>query len=370
MIGWDTGGRYEVAFPESGDDRLAEALASAGALVTFDGFRLDLPFLKQHSPHLPLPEHQIDLRTLMRRKYGAAKTPSAKEHRGERAPNLWYGYRAGDPGALRRLIENNHAAIQRLKAMWRDCAGQPAHQTPPLSSRYLDLWIAQAGAPTPLFTYDRLRLDPNLRVVGIDLTGSETRPSGWCLLEGARAETRRIKTDDEMLARIADAAPAIVSLDSPLSLPAGRLRVDDRDPTRAQFGINRECERVLRRRGVGVYPPLLPSMQALTTRGIALADHIRRMGFPVIEGFPGAAQDILGIPRKKASVEYLRDGLTRFGVMGEFRQGRVSHDELDAITVAIVGLFYIAGRYEALGDEQEGCLIVPDLRESAEIMIQ
>ena len=146
-------------------------------------------------------------------------------------------------------------------------------------------------------------------------------------MEGAHAETRRIKTDEEMMRLIAGASPALVSIDSPLSLPAGRLRVDDADPTRAEFGITRDCERVLRRRGVGVYPPLLPSMQALTARGMGLAERIRGLGFGVIEGFPGAAQDILGIPRKKASLEYLRDGLARFGIAGEFTSRRVSHDE-------------------------------------------
>ncbi|MEO7715227.1 MAG: DUF429 domain-containing protein [Capsulimonas sp.] len=371
MIGWDLGGQYEIAFPGSNDARLAAVMTEAETLITFDGFRLDFPFLTKQYPNLPLPAKRINLRTLLRRKYGADKVLAMREHRGERGANLWYAHRAGDPEALRRLIENNHDAVQQLKLMWADCLGSPSQEPVSiLNSVDAHAWVALAGDPEPAFTYDRLGLAPNLRVVGIDLTGSESRPSGWCLMEGAHAETRRIKTDEEMLRRIADAAPALVSIDSPLSLPAGRLRVDDEDPTRAEFGINRECERVLRKRGVGVYPPLLPSMQALTARGIALAQRIRDLGVPVIEGFPGVAQDILGIPRKKASVTYLRDGLARFGILGEFQEGRVSHDELDAITVAITGLFYLAGRYEALGDEQEGCLIVPYLGETAKNVIQ
>ena len=373
MIGWCLGGRYEVVFPGAeGDARLAAALAAADALVTFDGPRLDLPFLKKQYPNIHLPGLRIDLRPLLRRKYGAGASniPSAREHRFERGPNLWYGWRAGDPGALRRLIENNYAAIQRLQAMLGDCSGSVRREpaTAP-SSADLDRWVADAGAPEPAFTYDRLGLESKLCVVGIDLTGSETRPSGWCLLEDARAETWRIKTDDELVSRIAAARPAVVSIDSPLSLPAGRLRVDDSDPTRAEFGITRACERELRRRCVGVYPTLLPSMQALTARGMRLAERIRGLGFGVIEGFPGAAQDILGIPRKKASLEYLRDGLARFGIAGEFTSRRVSHDELDAITVAVTGLFYLAGRYEALGDEEEGRLIVPYLGAAAKSMI-
>ena len=65
----------------------------------------------------------------------------------------------------------------------------------------------------------------------------------------------------------------------------------------------RECERELKRRGVNVYPCLIPSMQKLTARGIRLARSLRERGIPVIESYPGAAQDIMRIPRKGAGPE-------------------------------------------------------------------
>ena len=67
----------------------------------------------------------------------------------------------------------------------------------------------------------------------------------------------------------------------------------------------RECERMLKRRGINVYPCLIPSMQKLTRRGIDLAEKFRKLGIPVIESYPGAAQDIVGIPRKRAGLKYL-----------------------------------------------------------------
>jgi dephospho-CoA kinase len=85
------------------------------------------------------------------------------------------------------------------------------------------------------------------------------------------------------------------------------------------------------------------------------------MGVPVIESYPGAAQDIMGIPRKRASLEYLKDGLGEFGIQGDFLATTVSHDELDAITSAIVGVFFWGGKFEALGNEDEEYLIIPDL---------
>jgi predicted nuclease with RNAse H fold len=79
----------------------------------------------------------------------------------------------------------------------------------------------------------------------------------------------------------------------------------------------------------------------------------------VIESYPGAAQDILGIPRKGSSLEELKWGLVRSGVAGDFAVKRVTHDEIDAITSALVGLFYLADDYIALGTPSEDYLIVP-----------
>jgi len=52
----------------------------------------------------------------------------------------------------------------------------------------------------------------------------------------------------------------------------------------------RYCERILKKRGVNVYPSLIPSMQRLTARGIQLANNFRSLGIPVIESYPGAGR--------------------------------------------------------------------------------
>lgn len=179
-----------------------------------------------------------------------------------------------------------------------------------------------------------------IKVVGIDLTGSEKRPSGMATLyDGGRVMTARCKTDKEIIGYVLTAQPTLVSIDSPLSLPE--------DPTK----IYRDCELELKRRGIGVYWCLLPSMEKLTRRGIALAQSLREQGFSVIESYPGAAQDILGIPRKSKGIQLLAEALAGYGIKGNLA---VSHDELDAITSAIVGQLYLSGEYEALG-----CLIIP-----------
>jgi len=179
-------------------------------------------------------------------------------------------------------------------------------------------------------------------------------------MQGSHAETARLGEDDEIVARILEVAPDLVSIDSPLCLPVGRTMVTDDDPRRF-CGIMRQSERILKRRGINVYPCLIQSMQRLTERGINLATRIRSHGIPVIECYPGAAQDIMGIPRKGAGNEWLTLGMSEFGVSGRFVNEPVSHDELDAITCALVGSFHLAGRTEALGGRGEEPMIVPDL---------
>jgi dephospho-CoA kinase len=111
-------------------------------------------------------------------------------------------------------------------------------------------------------------------------------------------------------------------------------------------------------------------MQNLTARGIQLASNLRRLGIPVIESYPGAAQDIMSIPRKRASLELLSKGLAKFGVRGNFTKNSVCHDELDAITSAIVGFFFWSGKFEALGNDEEEYLIIPDIMNTKTLWIE
>ena len=194
-------------------------------------------------------------------------------------------------------------------------------------------------------------------VVGIDLTGSEKKASGWAVLQNGATQTQRIKSNADLVAATIAANPAVIALDSPLSLPKGRISVYDDDPGRYIYGISRLCERQMLKRGIRSYPTLIRSMQQLTLRGMLLAQEFRAQGFEVIECFPGGTQDILGLPRKQNGLADLVQGLIRLGIKGDYL--KASHDEIDALTAALAGCFYLSGRYEALGDQEEGLLILP-----------
>jgi len=391
IVGWMRDGRYEVLVAGELAARLTDALQQAAALVTFNGTLFDLRFLRKAFPGLAIPPVHLDLRYFARR-IGLSGGQKAIERilalpqragledvDGAQAVLLWHRYLRGDPSSLRRLIEYNRYDVLGMcgildRVLDRLNAHPDLWHTPPKFSECVKDtagWFAAIPVslkPTHVSrrsnTFEELFAETpadSAVVVGIDLTGSEARPSGWSVLHGSEARTDMVASDDEIVARTAAAKPAVVSIDSPLSIPFGRIRVEDDDPGREQFGIMRRCERELKRRGINVYPCLLPSMQGLTRRGMRLANRFRSAGIPVIESYPGAAQDIMGIPRKGAGAEFLKQGLVDFGICGPFVMDEVTHDELDAITSAIVGSFFLSGRFEALRGPTEDALIIPDL---------
>ena len=197
------------------------------------------------------------------------------------------------------------------------------------------------------------QVPPGSRVVGIDLTAGD-KPSGIAYLDGSEVETCSLVTDEEILTYVRELRPQIVSIDSPLGLPGGGETIDP------SAGIVRAAERDLASIGIPAYPALIDSMKNLTLRGIRLRKAIE--SFPdspkVIESYPGAAQDILCIPRKQKSLTLLREGLRRLGLKGRGLDTR-SHDEMDAITSAIVGRYFEAGLFEGMGIPSEAQLIVP-----------
>ncbi len=195
------------------------------------------------------------------------------------------------------------------------------------------------------------------RIVGLDLTASKAKPTGAAVLEGLEVQTASLESDQDILAFVRDTKPKIVSIDSPLGLPGGVSEAS------IAPGIMREAEYDLASVGIPSYPALIESMKPLTLRGIRLRAEIEGLSDAprVIESYPGAAQDILCIPRKQKGLALLRSGLADLGLHGPGLATR-SHDEMDAVTAAVVGRYFEAGRFEAMGVPAEAQLIVPTIR--------
>jgi len=88
-----------------------------------------------------------------------------------------------------------------------------------------------------------------------------------------------------------------------------------------------------------------------------LAESLTKREIRTIEVYPGAAQDLWGIPRKQKDVEGLRAGLEGVGLCS-ISKG-LSHDELDAISCALVGRDVLEGKGLAVGIPQEGLMFLP-----------
>jgi uncharacterized protein len=192
-------------------------------------------------------------------------------------------------------------------------------------------------------------------VVGLDLAGRAHRSTGVCLLDAdGHAKTFVLHDDAEILRECRRARPGVVVIDAPLSLPTGRRSLEDRTGPHL-----RGCDRELLRRRIRFFPLTLGPMRLLTARGLDLAERMRAEGWTVIEGYPGGAQDVWGIPRKGDDLSGLRRGLRRLGVRFTPDVGRMTHDELDAVCCALVGRQFLGDRAEALGDPKEGLLYLP-----------
>jgi uncharacterized protein YprB with RNaseH-like and TPR domain/predicted nuclease with RNAse H fold len=387
MVGLYDGRKYRVFVEGDNLRELPAQLRDYSVVITFNGAGFDLRFLKLAFPQLVLPPIHIDLRWITRKlgmkgglksieaQMGLSRDASVEDFTGYDATVLWAKYMRGQKSALEQLIQYNTEDVVHLKAIMEmaydsllksTTARMKSSVAPmfngvsktPRSNKRAVLKRVPTSTPAPASGHLVPKLLQNcqnpqrpIRIVGIDLTGSAKRATGWALMEGAHATTTCIRTDEELVRETLAVTPDLVSIDSPLSLPENYGNLD--------APIYRKCELALKRMGISVFWCLLPSMRMLTERGIKLARELRAAGLHVIESYPGAAQDILGIPRKKASLLELKWGLSLAGITGEFLATSITHDEVDAITSALVGLFYLAGDYIALGTPAEEYLIVP-----------
>ena len=190
-------------------------------------------------------------------------------------------------------------------------------------------------------------------ILGIDLAGSERRDTGVCLLDRKlKARCFIVHKDSEIISLVKKTKPKIIAIDAPLSLPKGRKSLKNR--SNIHF---RECDKALWKLGIKFFPITLGPMRMLTERGIKLKKKLKRLGFNVIEVYPGATQDILGIPRKQKGLEKLKKELEKLGL--KFTKQKLTGDELDAATAAYTAWLYLKGKAIAIGDKKEGTIIIP-----------
>jgi predicted nuclease with RNAse H fold len=97
----------------------------------------------------------------------------------------------------------------------------------------------------------------------------------------------------------------------------------------------------------------------LTERGLALKKRLAAMGYQAVECYPGAAQDLWGIPRQHRDRLGLLHGLRKLGLRGLKRA--TTSDELDAATAALVGRWFLSGQGLMLGGVDG--ILIPAVKE-------
>ena len=196
-----------------------------------------------------------------------------------------------------------------------------------------------------------------MNFVGLDLAGSPNRPTGACVITGKmRVKCAILHRDREIIDFVQGSGAKYVGVDAPLALPKGRHCLGEHCRGRAHF---RACDRVLTWMGIKFFPITIGPMRTLTARGIRLRKKLERLNCEVLETFPGAAQDLLGIPRKQRGLQELQQSLLRLGCKGDIAVRELTGDELDSINCALVAKDYAGGSYLAIGDPSEIMMILP-----------
>ena len=195
-----------------------------------------------------------------------------------------------------------------------------------------------------------------MKIVGVDLAGVDRRETGFAIVDGFKTETCVLHTDEEIFEAIEKSGANLITIDSPLGYPKGRCCLDYNCECR-KYGCMRIGEKQMVKIGVRIFPCGFGGMQKLTNRGIMFRRALEKKGYEVIETYPGSAQDLLGMPRKKAGIEELRKALINYGFVGDVSKKIITDHELDAITSSLVGELYKKGEYIALGIKEEAQII-------------
>jgi predicted nuclease with RNAse H fold len=208
--------------------------------------------------------------------------------------------------------------------------------------------------------------------LGIDLTSTESEPSACVGLDGKSQLVYLgfFTKNKDMVALLDFYSPQVVAIDAPLSLPLGLCCLEESCSCKPKSPRkNRQCDRELRRHGLPCYPTTKKTfIKDLIYRGIELKTSIARelkQASPVIEVYPFASKVRLfskALPPKtaKQGIRFLRDRLGEILPSLEPYLDLLNHDLCDAAIAAYTGLLYNQNRTQALGDCEEGLILIPN----------
>jgi predicted nuclease with RNAse H fold len=187
--------------------------------------------------------------------------------------------------------------------------------------------------------------------LGVDLAGSEKRNTGISFVENNSILTCIIRNEKELFEIMQKIQ--FIYIDAPLTLPHARNSLDVRNEHHF-----RECDLLLRKRGIKFFPITLGPMRMLTQRGMRLREMLSKLGKEVYEVFPGAFYDVFGVKRKdRDTIQALYKTLSGFFGLS-LKVDYPSQDELDAIACLFTGFFHKLNLTECLTGI-DGTIVIP-----------
>jgi hypothetical protein len=180
-------------------------------------------------------------------------------------------------------------------------------------------------------------------IIGIDLAGKPENPTGWAVWKGKTVKASIVYTDNDVLDGISNKKPFIIAIDAPLTFP--------------KKGILRKADEEMIKRGYRVFPPTLSAMRVLTERAIKINKLITEKGYKTVEVHPTSTRKALNMPAK--DWRKIQTILKDIGLKGDIRTRDLTPHEIDAVTSALTAYLHIQNQTEAIGDEEEGYIIVP-----------
>ena len=206
------------------------------------------------------------------------------------------------------------------------------------------------------------------RVVGIDLTSSESKPSACAVLDsnGSLVSVVKMRADADIVNFVRELSPDVVAIDSPLGFPKGMDCLEESHDCRSVHPFKgRLCERELLDMGINLYVTTKRAIiKDMIYRAIALAKKLRELGVEVIEVYPHASKALLfRSPIPKKTTRQGKDFMTRklnalIPRLASINRS-LDHDEHDALVAAYTAHLYTLGRARAFGIPEEARIFAP-----------
>lgn len=202
-----------------------------------------------------------------------------------------------------------------------------------------------------------------MKIVGLDLTSSDKKPSGLANYDGHCYDYSLLRTDGEITEYCKGAK--IIAIDSPLKLPRGFCCLEESCDCHLGKPNGRSCERELVKMGIPLYfttkKSIIKNMIYRAMRLVKVLGEDR-----VIEIYPYSIKvTLFGKPIPKKST---KEGLLK---LKELISGVVNipldellplnHDICDAILATYTGYLFLEGKTLSVGDLAESPIVIPKI---------